>query len=258
MSAVGDAVSNPFVSDEGSRRYAAARPDYGPYLGPLISRLTGVARVPRALDAGCGTGISTRALAAVAATVVGLDRSLPMLAAAHPAPGLSYVAGDAEALPFADGAFDLVAAGSALHWFDVDRFAAEADRVAAPDAALVAHWHWFAASMEGRPGFADWVRETYAVRYPPPPRSGSAARAEVLGAWRRVGVEQFDHTVPFRLNELIDYLTTQSNLRVVIDGGQEPEGAVRAWLAAELAPFFGGAETAAFGFAGLVACYRRA
>ena len=61
------------------------------------------------LDLAAGTGTSSVPFAAVGATVVSCDFSLGMLQQGRRQyPGLTFVAGDALALPFADEAFDAV------------------------------------------------------------------------------------------------------------------------------------------------------
>lgn len=71
----------------------------------------------RALDVGCGTGALAYALAPLVGEVVGVDASEDYLAAAreHAPPGCTFVAGDAEALPFPYGDFDLVGCLRVLH-----------------------------------------------------------------------------------------------------------------------------------------------
>jgi ubiquinone/menaquinone biosynthesis C-methylase UbiE len=60
----------------------------------------------RTLDIACGTGLLT---ARLPGEIVGLDMSEPMLAIARQqAPGVTFVRGDALALPFADGSFERV------------------------------------------------------------------------------------------------------------------------------------------------------
>ncbi len=103
----------------------------------LVARLDYVTLAPRAvLDAGCGTGVMTRALAAryADATVTGIDVAPPMVAAARaanatPPRGLArlwtkaaavpqYACADVRALPFAAGRFELAASNFTLQWVD--------------------------------------------------------------------------------------------------------------------------------------------
>ncbi|MFD6096513.1 class I SAM-dependent methyltransferase [Nocardiopsis flavescens] len=88
------------------------------------------------LDAGSGTGISTRTLRHLfgpGPRVVGIEPGRAMRGtAAEEADGLEYVDGRAEALPFPDGSASLVLAAQAVHWFDRPAFYAEAARVLEP------------------------------------------------------------------------------------------------------------------------------
>ncbi len=71
----------------------------------------------RALDVGCGTGALAYAFAPLVGEVVGVDASEELLEAArqHAPPGCTFVAGDAEALSFPYGDFDLVGCLRVLH-----------------------------------------------------------------------------------------------------------------------------------------------
>jgi len=68
----------------------------------------------RILDLGCGDGALTAVLAESGATVVGVDASAEMVAAAQ-ARGLDARTADGERLPF-DAEFDAVFSNAALHW----------------------------------------------------------------------------------------------------------------------------------------------
>jgi ubiquinone/menaquinone biosynthesis C-methylase UbiE len=89
------------------------------------------------LDVGCGPGTITADLARRVAPgeVVGLDRDPGVLAeAAAAAPGVRFVAGDVYALPFPDGAFDVVHAHQVLqHLTDPVSALREMGRVCRPD-----------------------------------------------------------------------------------------------------------------------------
>jgi ubiquinone/menaquinone biosynthesis C-methylase UbiE len=71
----------------------------------------------RALDVGCGTGALAYALAPHVGEVVGVDSSEAYLASAreHAPPGCTFLVGDAAALPFPYGDFDLVGCLRVLH-----------------------------------------------------------------------------------------------------------------------------------------------
>jgi len=83
------------------------------------------------LEVGCGTGHFSRWLGAQGLAVVGLDLSAAMLAQARSLDGVPLAQGNALRLPFADGAFDLVAFVTTLEFLEWPREAlAEALRVA--------------------------------------------------------------------------------------------------------------------------------
>jgi SAM-dependent methyltransferase len=97
----------------------------------------------RLLDVGCGPGTITAAAAARGAAATGVDLATEMLALGRERhPGLDLREGDAEALPFADGAFGAVVGGFVLnHLPDVDAALADMRRVLAPGGRVaVAVW----------------------------------------------------------------------------------------------------------------------
>lgn len=69
----------------------------------------GIAAGTRVLDAACGAGRHSRAVARSGAHVIGLDRSLALLQRARStADPIPYVRGDLRELPFVDGSFGCV------------------------------------------------------------------------------------------------------------------------------------------------------
>ena len=99
----------------------------------VASTLLGAQSGASLLDVGCGTGWFTRRFAAQGLCVCGLDPDPQWLgyARAHGDPSMTWVEGDARALPFADGTFEHVASIAAFCFIDDERkAAAEAVRVA--------------------------------------------------------------------------------------------------------------------------------
>ena len=166
-----------------------------------------------ALDIGCGPGqISMKlSIRLPGWKLIGLDRSLTMIArageardlrAASPASrevplaagSLSFLAGDAGSLPFRDSSFDLVLCNSVLHHLaDPARLFAEIRRVAKPRAAILVrdlrrpsrigfpfHVRWYGRHYQGLMYklYCDSVRAAYTGEE----LSGMLEKAGILGA----------------------------------------------------------------------------
>lgn len=129
-----------FTTERVSPESAALRVTWLQCLAPY-RWAAGLARGLAVLDLGCGEGYGTAELAATARLAVGLDLDAPTLARArarYPGPQVAWAAGQAEALPFAGGAFDLVCCFQVLeHLPDPARLLAEARRVLAPGGRLL-------------------------------------------------------------------------------------------------------------------------
>jgi SAM-dependent methyltransferase len=104
------------------------------------------------LNVGCGTGGFTIVAAETAALSVGIDTdasAVSICALKHPDPGRGcFVRTVAEALPFADGTFDLVYCFSAIeHVESVEASVREMVRVTRPGGVVYVHtpnaWSWY-------------------------------------------------------------------------------------------------------------------
>lgn len=109
-----------FAEADVARCYAA-RPPYAPALFEFL--LTHVPGRGRTLDIGCGPGKIAITLAGRFAKVVALDPSAAMIEAGQAAdagrhPNIAWVRETAEAYQDGGAGFDLVTAGTSIHWPD--------------------------------------------------------------------------------------------------------------------------------------------
>jgi ubiquinone/menaquinone biosynthesis C-methylase UbiE len=171
-------VRNYFEPSWVAPYYARGRPDVHARVAARIgARLGAGGKLGRALDVGCGTGLSTAALGSVAAAVVGVDPSAPMLALAPRRPGLAYVQGRAEELPLAGGSFDLAAVACAFHWCDRDALADGLRRLLRPDGWVVVYHSTFYGQSPASDELADCLKGSYYPELPLPPTTSPTIRS---------------------------------------------------------------------------------
>lgn len=114
--------------------YAAYRPRYPESLFTwLASMIPGRAL---AWDAGTGNGQVAVALTGHVDRVVATDASADQIARAVAHERISYLAEPAHRVSLPSASVDLITAGAAAHWFDLDEFYREVRRVAKPDAVV--------------------------------------------------------------------------------------------------------------------------
>lgn len=234
-------VRNPFDNGAAARRYASGRPYFHPVAVRAGAGLVPLARgrVGLALDVACGTGLSTRAVLEVADRVVAVDPSAAMLGAARRDPRVRYLRSAAEVLPLRAGCADLATVSNGFHWFDQARAFGELARVLRRGAALLVYVDFFRGRITGQPGFAAWLEESYMPRYPGPPRH--AQFSDSLAADAGFGDPRYaedDVHIPLSRDAMADYLMSQSSAGAAVESGAISEGALRAEILTEIAPFF--------------------
>ncbi len=132
--------------------FSGHAPDYRQYRpgypAELFSRLAELAPGhATAWDCATGSGQAAIALADHFAQVIATDASANQIAHALPCPGVTYRVAAAEHSGLADASVDLISVAQAVHWFDLNKFAAEARRVMQPDGVL-AVWTYVDISFD--------------------------------------------------------------------------------------------------------------
>ena len=253
---------NYYSKGSAAARYPAGRTYFHPLVIARCKAFLGIERpVSRALDVGCGTGLSTVALLDAARSAVGVDSSAAMLGHAIPAPGrLAFVVGAAERLPFPDHAFDLITVSSACHWFVETAFLAEALRVLTSPGDVVVYDNYFRARPDPEDSFNQWHRGVCLRTFPNPPRArvDLGARGSERDGIVVVGYEEYQHEVGFTVERLVNYLMSQSNVIAAVAEGAETAESIRRWLTDGLRPFFAEGSEVAFRFGGPIWYLRKA
>lgn len=143
--------------------YAQHRPAYPPELFAYLSGL--VNRHETVWDCATGNGQVAIGLTPYFQKIYATDASAEQLAHASAHPKVNYAVSTAEQSPFPPHTFDLITVGLALHWFNIDRFYQEVQRILRPDGAI-AVWCYTdvelpTASQELRERLADLRQLVY-------------------------------------------------------------------------------------------------
>ena len=127
-------------------KYAGFRPHYPGALFDYLATL--VPQTATVWDCACGNGQATSDLAVRFRRVFATDASREQVASAQPHANVEYRVALAEQSGLADDSVGLVTVAQALHWFNLERFYAEAKRVLASCGVLAA-WAYGINRVEG-------------------------------------------------------------------------------------------------------------
>lgn len=129
-----------FDSHGGSNAYDVFSPDTNERLIDIFIRLSGLKPGARIADLGCGSGVFSNLLRQRGYVCTGVDLSPALIRIAKKKyPGIEFIEGDVENLPFPDASFDGVLLAGILHHFsDRSLFVAEVKRILKPGGKFVA------------------------------------------------------------------------------------------------------------------------
>lgn len=229
-----------FTFQRVAENYATHRPYFHPLIMQKIrDRLGLTSPVHHALDVGCGSGLSTKALCELADHVTGTDNAAEMVAVAQvqcSGAGITYSQATAEHLPFARSTFDLITVCGAINWINRTLFLPAARRVLKPGGWLIIYDNTITDQARDCPAYTTWYNTQFLARYPKPPRDESPfTPADALAyGFRLVHSEDYTNEVSLSLDEYADFLLTQSNTIVAVDMGRESLAEARDWLRTSL------------------------
>lgn len=218
----------------GSAAYAANRPTYPPALADLLAEAA--PRRGAALDVGCGTGQLSTLLAERFERVIATDASAAQIAQATPHPRIRYACAPAEATGVEAGSVDLVVAAQAAHWFDLDRFYAEARRVATPGAAIALVAYGILELPENAAAhavFSRFYHDDAGPHWPPERAHVEAGYRTLAFPFPEIETPPLAITLRWPLAGLVGYVDTWSALKGLRAArGEAPLDAFRRDLAA--------------------------
>jgi ubiquinone/menaquinone biosynthesis C-methylase UbiE len=216
--------------------YADFRPRYPEALFQWLATLP--ADRQRAWDVGTGSGQAAIELVKYFKHVVATDLSASQLEAAIPNPSVSYRTAPAEASGLESASIDLVTVAQALHWFDLDLFYAEVNRVMRKG-GVVAVWTYGIFQVDDATLNDTLTRFYHGVAGPWWPKNRTMVETgyrTISFPWQEITPPAFAMTAEWDLNQLVGYVGTWSAIilrrnQTGADGAQE--------LLGELAPAWG-------------------
>ncbi|MGE0080037.1 MAG: class I SAM-dependent methyltransferase [Thiohalomonadaceae bacterium] len=215
--------------------YASFRPRYPDTLYAWLAQ-----QAPgRALAWDCATGSGQAAvgLAAHFARVVATDASAGQIANAHRHARVDYAVAPAEDSGLAAHSVDLVTVAQALHWFDLERFYAEARRVLCPD-GLLAVWTYnlFRTDIDAADALVDHLYgEVLGPWWPCERRLVENGYRDLPFPFVEITAPAFEMRTEWDLAHLLGYLRTWSAVKRYREAcGVDPVAAIADALAAAL------------------------
>lgn len=198
-----------------------------------------------ALDVGCGAGVSTAALSAMARRITGLEPVPAMLAHWRTvAPHARFVIGQAEDLPFTNSAFDLVTAAGSLNYADLPSALAEIARVMAGDGTFVLYDFSAGRRSANADDLAAWY--TLFEQHFPPPAGWQPLEVRELDL-ARYGLRLLEFTdvevrLPMTFDAYLRYTLSEVNVDHAIARGACTAAEARDWCQATLQAVFADGE----------------
>ncbi|XP_022096076.1 putative methyltransferase DDB_G0268948 isoform X2 [Acanthaster planci] len=148
--------TSQFKKEDHAAIYLKNRPEWPP---EIIQRSLSFLREKNpepfklAVDVGCGSGQNTRPLTPYFEKIIGVDVSEAQIRAAQSLknpPNVEFRIGSAESIAVPDRSVDLITCAESVHWFDLDAFFREMDRILKPSGCIAIYtYHKIRPWVEG-------------------------------------------------------------------------------------------------------------
>ena len=189
--------------------YARFRPNYPlklfDYLAPISPKHE------LAWDCATGNGQAAIGLADHFAKVIATDASARQIESAQPHPCISYSVAPGEASGIDPDSVDLILVAQALHWFDMDRFFAEAKRVSTHRGILaVSTYTLVSVNPEIDAILSKFYHETTGPYWPPERDLVETNFENIRFPFSELPAREFEMRQEWNLAQLTGYLRTWS------------------------------------------------
>jgi ubiquinone/menaquinone biosynthesis C-methylase UbiE len=189
--------------------YAKFRPRYPAAMFKYLGEIAPERRLT--WDCATGNGQAAVELGKVFDRVIATDASEKQIANAEPHERVDYWVAPAEDSGLDSQSVDLVLVAQALHWFDLDRFYAELNRVLKPDGVFAASAYRF---FRITPEIDQIVNRRYYQEivgpYWPAERASIEKFEEIPFPFSEIKTQPFEMTLQWNLQHLVGYLSTWS------------------------------------------------
>lgn len=220
--------------------YARSRPPVHPEIIRRVSeRLNLATKFKLALDVGCGSGLSTKALEPIAERCIGIEPAERMVRwAGQVIRRASFLVAAAESIPLACCSVDLMTAAGSLNYVDLGLFFREAARVLAASGMMIVYDFGPGRRFSGSAALTEWF-EMFVARYPWPPNEARDLNPEIIAreasGFAVVAQEDFEISLTLAPEFYLNYMLTETNVAHALRQGSS-YGEIRDWCAASLAP----------------------
>jgi SAM-dependent methyltransferase len=188
--------------------YAKFRPRYPKELFTWLGSIAPGTEL--AWDCATGSGQAAIELAHVFQRVVATDASEQQIAKAQTHPRIEYRVATAEESGLESGSADLITVAQAMHWFDLDKFYAEARRVLKPRGVIVATAYKLATVSTAIDAVVNRYYSEIVGKYWPAERVLVEKFEELPFPFAVIETPPFEMVADWSVQQLLGYLRTWS------------------------------------------------